>query len=46
VDGLAGLVSGRITPEQFGQKLEAAVEKVRRDPEIYKPEPMGVPTLQ
>lgn len=42
-DGLADLVSGKCTPEQFGQRLEAAAELVRRDPEIYKPPAAGVP---
>jgi N-acetylglucosamine transport system substrate-binding protein len=42
-DALADLLSGKITPEQFGARLEAAMEQVRRDPEIYKPAPMGVP---
>lgn len=46
VDALAGLVSGRITPEEFGKKLEAGIEKVRRNPDIYKPRAMGVPALQ
>lgn len=42
-DGLADLVAGRCTPEQFGQRLETAIEKVRRNPEIYKPPARGVP---
>lgn len=42
-DALADLLAGKVTPEQFGQRLESAIEKVRRDPEIYKPAPMGVP---
>jgi N-acetylglucosamine transport system substrate-binding protein len=42
---LADLVSAKITPEEFGRRLEKAVEKVRRNPEIYKPPPAGVPKL-
>ncbi len=42
-DALSDLVSGKSTPEQFGTKLENAVERVRRNPEIYKPATMGVP---
>ncbi len=42
-DALAALVTGKVTPEEFGQRLEAAVEEVRKDPEIYKPPAMGVP---
>lgn len=42
---LADLLWGKITPEEFGQRLEAGIEKVRRDPDIYKPPPRGVPPL-
>ncbi|MDX1932149.1 MAG: extracellular solute-binding protein [Capsulimonadales bacterium] len=42
-DNLAALVSGKCTPEEFGQRLETAAEQLRRDPEIYKPPAMGVP---
>lgn len=42
-DALADLLAGKCTPEQFGARLEAALEQVRRNPEIYKPPPMGVP---
>ncbi len=42
-DLLADLLSGKITPEQFGARLESAIDQVRRNPEIYKPAPMGVP---
>lgn len=42
-DSLSDLLSGKSTPEQFGAKLENAVEQVRRNPDIYKPVPMGVP---
>jgi ABC-type glycerol-3-phosphate transport system substrate-binding protein len=40
---LADLVSGKITPEGFGARLEAAIDQVRWDPEIYKPPAGGVP---
>jgi N-acetylglucosamine transport system substrate-binding protein len=43
LDALANLLPGKITPEQFGQRLEASLEKVRRNPEIYKPPARGVP---
>ncbi|MDH7571913.1 MAG: extracellular solute-binding protein, partial [Armatimonadota bacterium] len=36
-DALRDLLSGAITPEVFGKRLEAAMEAVRRDPDIYKP---------
>ncbi|HZT43238.1 MAG TPA: extracellular solute-binding protein [Chthonomonadaceae bacterium] len=41
--GLADLLAGKITPEQFGKELEAGMEDIRRDPDIYKPPPQGVP---
>jgi N-acetylglucosamine transport system substrate-binding protein len=44
-DGLADLLSGKCTPEQFGQRMEAAIDAVRRDPDIYKPPARGVPAL-
>lgn len=44
-DALADLLSGSITPEEFASRLEAGMEKARRNPEIYKPPPRGVPTL-
>ena len=43
---LSSLVTGKITPEAFAQHLEDAIQRVRSDTDIYKPEPMGVPTLQ
>lgn len=42
-DGLADLIAAKCTPEQFGQRLEAGIEAVRRNPEIYKPPALGVP---
>lgn len=42
-DALADLLSGKNTPDQFGARLEAAIDQVRRNPEIYKPAAMGVP---
>ncbi len=42
----ADLLEGKITPEEFGRRLEAGVEKVRRNPDIYKPPAMGVPSLE
>ncbi len=45
-DALSGLLSSRITPEEFGRRLEEGIEKVRRNPDIYKPAAMGVPSLQ
>jgi hypothetical protein len=42
-DALAALVTGKVTPEQFGKTLEAAIDDVRKNPEIYKPPAMGVP---
>lgn len=43
--GLADLVSGTCTPEAFGKRLEDGAEKVRRDADIYKPQPRGVPAV-
>jgi len=43
-DALGNLLANRLTPEQFGQRLEASLEKVRRNPEIYKPPKRGVPS--
>jgi len=40
---LADLMSGKITPQEFGARLEAAVEGVRRNTHIYKPPARGVP---
>jgi ABC-type glycerol-3-phosphate transport system substrate-binding protein len=37
---LAALMERKITPDAFGRRLEDAAEKVRRDPDIYKPPPM------
>jgi N-acetylglucosamine transport system substrate-binding protein len=45
-DALSGLLSRRISPEEFARRLEDGIEKVRRNPNIYKPAPMGVPPLQ
>lgn len=42
-DALADLVAGRTTPEAFGRRLEAGMEAVRENPDIYKPPPRGVP---
>lgn len=42
-DALAALLSGKITPEAFCQRLEGAMEQVRRNPDFYKPPAMGVP---
>lgn len=42
-DALADLLSAKTTPEQFAQRLEAAADEIRRDPEIYKPPKRGVP---
>jgi N-acetylglucosamine transport system substrate-binding protein len=41
--GQADLLSGKITPEQFAQRLEDGADAVRRNPEIYKPPRRGVP---
>jgi ABC-type glycerol-3-phosphate transport system substrate-binding protein len=42
-DNIAGLVAGSITAEQCGANLEAAMDAIRRDPDIYKPPARGVP---
>ncbi len=43
---LADLVAGKVTPERFAQNLEDGLSAVRADPDIYKPEPRGVPPLK
>lgn len=44
-DALADLLSGALTPEAFAERLEAGIEKARRNPEIYKPPTRGVPKV-
>ena len=44
LDALGSLLNAKITPEQFGQRLEAAIDKVRRNSEVYKPPARGVPS--
>jgi ABC-type glycerol-3-phosphate transport system substrate-binding protein len=41
---LGDLMAAKITPAQFGARLEAAIEDVRRNPDIYKPPARGVPS--
>lgn len=43
---LGELLEGKITPEDFGKRLESGIESVRQNPDIYKPAPLGVPPLQ
>lgn len=42
---LSALLEGKITPEQFARRMEAGMESVRRNPEVYKPPKTGVPAL-
>jgi N-acetylglucosamine transport system substrate-binding protein len=42
---LAELLENKITPAQFGKRMQAAIERVRKNPDIYKPPAMGVPSL-
>jgi N-acetylglucosamine transport system substrate-binding protein len=44
-DALTDLLTGKGTPEVFGGRLEAAMQKVREDSDIYKPPTRGVPPL-
>lgn len=44
-DALTDLLTGKVTPERFGARLEAVMQKVREDPDIYKPPVRGVPAL-
>ena len=44
-DAISDLLSGKITPEAFGARLEAAMQEVRSNPDIYKPPTRGVPPL-
>jgi ABC-type glycerol-3-phosphate transport system substrate-binding protein len=45
-DNLARLVSAKISPEDFAHNLELGAERIREDPDIYKPAPTGVPSLK
>ncbi len=40
---LDSLMAGRITPEEFGRRAEDSMERIRRDPAIYKPSPRPFP---
>ena len=42
-DALRALLSGEINSKQFGERLERVADKIRKDPDIYKPPPRGVP---
>ncbi len=42
-DALADLLNSKTTPEQFSARMEDAMERIRRNPDIYKPPPMSVP---
>ncbi|MDE2127277.1 MAG: extracellular solute-binding protein [Armatimonadetes bacterium] len=42
-DALGDLVSGHVTPLRFAQRLEAGMQAVRANPDIYKPPARGVP---
>jgi raffinose/stachyose/melibiose transport system substrate-binding protein len=44
-DSLAALMKNQMTPEAFARALEAGLDKIRRNSEIYKPPAMGVPAL-
>jgi N-acetylglucosamine transport system substrate-binding protein len=36
-DNMGELVAGKVTPEAFGKRLQAAADALRRDPTVYKP---------
>jgi len=42
---LEPLLTGQITPEEFGRRMEAAIDRERRNPDVYKPPARGVPPL-
>ncbi len=42
-DAVADLLGQKITPEQFAQRLQASIEQIRANPDVYKPPPQGVP---
>ncbi len=44
-DAITDLLTGKSTPEAFGARLEAAMDRVRKDPDVYKPPLRGVPAL-
>ncbi len=43
---LAALLEGKISPEEFSRRMEASVDEVRKNRDIYKPPAQGVPPLQ
>lgn len=42
---LGDLLANKITPQEFGRRMEASAEVVRKNPDIYKPPALGVPEL-
>lgn len=42
-DALGALLRGEIDPTQFANRLEKTADKIRKNPDIYKPPAKGVP---
>ena len=42
-DAITDLLGQKITPEQFAQRLQASVDQIRANPDVYKPPPQGIP---
>jgi len=40
---ISKLLSGSMSPEDFGQTIEEALEKIRNNPDIFKPPPRPIP---
>ena len=40
---LGALLRGEIDPTQFANRLEKTADKIRKNPDIYKPSAKGVP---
>lgn len=44
-DALSQLLEQKITPEEFAHRLQASIDQIRANPDVYKPPPRGVPAL-
>jgi N-acetylglucosamine transport system substrate-binding protein len=42
-DSMSDLLSQKITPDQFAHRLQASIDQIRANPDVYKPPPQGVP---
>ncbi len=42
-DALSSLLEQKITPEEFAHRLQASVDQIKANPDVYKPPAQGVP---